>query len=269
MEMPEEVLQHYAEGIEANRLRRPRLEWLRSEELLRSHLPSAPASVLDVGGGPGRYASWLAGLGYEVTLVDPVPLHVEQASASTSFTATLGDARALEAADASFDVVMLMGPLYHLTERSDRLLALAEARRVVRPGGLVVAAAVSRYASLLDGVGTGWLREDEFKAIVQQDLVDGQHRNPTRDSRFFTTAFFHLPEELEDEMGSAGLLDVKVLGVEGPGWFLPDVPARLGDPGHREALLLAARLAESDPHLRGMSSHLLAFARSGGASTHA
>ena len=260
MDMPEEVLQHYAEGLEANRLRRPRLEWLRTEQLLRDRLPAPPAAVLDVGGGPGRYASWLAGLGYDVTLVDPVPLHVEQASAATSFTATLGDARALDAATASADVVMLMGPLYHLTERADRLLALAEARRVVRPGGLVVAAAVSRYASLLDGVGTGWLREDEFKTIVEQDLVDGQHRNPTRDPRFFTTAFFHLPEELEDELAEAGFPDGEVLGVEGPGWFLPDVPSRLGDPGHRDALLLAARLAESDPHLRAMSSHLIAFA---------
>jgi SAM-dependent methyltransferase len=260
MDMPEEVLEHYAEGFEANRLRRPRLEWLRTEELLRDRLPPAPASVLDVGGGPGRYSSWLAGLGYDVTLIDPVPLHVEQASAATSFTSMLGDARALEAETSSIDVVMLMGPLYHLTERSDRLLALAEARRVVRPGGLLVAAAVSRYASLLDGVGTGWLREDEFKTIVEQDLVDGQHRNPTRDSRFFTTAFFHLPEELEDELAEGGFPDAEVLGVEGPGWFLPDVPSRLGDPGHRDALLLAARLAEADPHLRAMSSHLLAFA---------
>jgi SAM-dependent methyltransferase len=262
--MPEEVLQHYADGVEANRLRRPRLEWLRSEELLRARLPAPPAVVLDVGGGPGRYASWLAGLGYDVTLVDPVPLHVEQASAATSFTATLGDARALEAADASVDVVMLMGPLYHLTERADRLRALGEARRVVRPGGLVVAAAVSRYASLLDGVGTGWLREAEFQAIVEQDLVDGQHRNPSRDARFFTTAFFHRPEELEEELAEAGLEGGEVLGVEGPGWFLPDVSARLADPGHREALLLAARLAESEPTLRAMSSHLLGFARAPG-----
>jgi len=259
MDMPEEMLEHYGIGMEETRLRRPRLEWLRSEELLLRHLPPPPASVLDVGGGPGRYSSWLAGLGYDVTLVDPVPLHVEQASAASAFAVTLGDARALEAADASVDVVLLMGPLYHLTERTDRLRALAEARRVARPGGLVVGAAVSRYASLLDGVGTGWLREDEFKTIVEHDLVDGQHRNPTNDPRFFTTAFFHLPEELEAEFADAGFTDTDVLGVEGPGWFLPDVSARLADPGHCEALLLAARLAESDPVLRAMSSHLLAF----------
>ena len=176
MDVPEEVLKHYGGGLEATRLERPRLEWLRSEELLLRHLPASPGSVLDLGGGPGRYSSWLAGLGYEVTLVDPVPLHVEQASKASTFTAQLGDARRLDFADASFDVVMLMGPLYHLTEHTDRLRALDEARRVVRPGGLVVAAAVSRYASLLDGVGNGWLREVEFQAIVQQDLVDGQHR---------------------------------------------------------------------------------------------
>ena len=260
MDVPEEVLKHYGGGLEATRLERPRLEWLRSEELLLRHLPASPGSVLDLGGGPGRYSSWLAGLGYEVTLVDPVPLHVEQASKASTFTAQLGDARRLDFADASVDVVMLMGPLYHLTEHTDRLRALDEARRVVRPGGLVVAAAVSRYASLLDGVGNGWLREVEFQAIVQQDLVDGQHRNPDDDPRFFTTAFFHAPEELDEELREAGLAGIDVFGVEGPGGFLPDVASRLADPGHRDALLLAARLAESDPHLRAMSSHLLAFA---------
>src|SRR3954454_14819286 len=132
MDVPEEMLEHYGTGLEVTRLRRPRLEGLRSGEVPVRPLPPAPASVLDVGGGPGRYASWLAGLGYDVTLVDPVPLHVEEAAAAGPFTAMLGAARALEVATGSFDVVRLMGPLYHLTERADRLLALAEARRAAR-----------------------------------------------------------------------------------------------------------------------------------------
>ena len=87
-------------------------------------------------------------------MVDLTPLHVERALelASGDFTAALGDARALAAPDGSFDVVLLLGPLYHLLEREDRLCALAEARRVVPTGGLVAAAAISRFASLLDGL---------------------------------------------------------------------------------------------------------------------
>ncbi|MEV4333334.1 class I SAM-dependent methyltransferase [Streptomyces sp. NPDC049597] len=69
--------------------------------------------------------------------------------AATGASAELGDARALTAAGSTYDVVLLLGPLYHLLDREDRLKALAEAGRVVRPGGLVAAATIGRYASLV------------------------------------------------------------------------------------------------------------------------
>src|SRR5207244_9616974 len=106
-----------------------RIEFARTKELLQRVLGPPPADVLDVGGGPGAYAAWLAGLGYRVHLVDPVQLHVDQATeaasrAGHSFTAALGDARHLEEADESFDGVLLLGPLYHLVQRADRVRAL-------------------------------------------------------------------------------------------------------------------------------------------------
>jgi SAM-dependent methyltransferase len=73
---------HYGTGYERSRLfrgGRPSLEYVRSMELLERLLPAPPARVLDVGGGPGAYAAPLARRGYRVHLVDPVPLHVEQA----------------------------------------------------------------------------------------------------------------------------------------------------------------------------------------------
>ncbi len=96
------------------------LEFLRTQILLRRYLPAPPAQVLDVGGGSGVYASWLAGLGYQVHLVDPVPLHREQAARLGGFAVSAGDARDLAQADASADAVLLLGPLYHLTSRADR-----------------------------------------------------------------------------------------------------------------------------------------------------
>src|SRR5262245_49803419 len=127
---------YYARGEERGRLasRQGRLELTRTLELLERVLPPPPADVLDVGGGPGRYASLLADRGYRVRLVDAVALHVEQASADGRVEAVLGDARALDEPDGSYGAVLLLGPLYHLTERADRVLALSEARRVVRPG---------------------------------------------------------------------------------------------------------------------------------------
>ena len=248
-----EIRAYYDKGEEDERLTGPSIERIRTEELLLRHLPAAPARILDVGGGSGVYAQWLAGLGYEVHLVDAVPLHVEQARAKGGFTAAEGDARALDHADASFDVVLLLGPLYHLPERDDRVRALREAWRVVVPGGLVAAAAIGRQASLVDGVGRGFLADAGFRAGVERVLAGGDHRNPDRLPGRFTTAYFHWSEELLDELQEVGLADVAVYGVEGPGdWFrdraLDDI----------ETALVAARLAEADPRLHVLSAHLLA-----------
>lgn len=168
----------------------------------------------------------------------------------------VGDGRDLPVSEASYDAVLLLGPLYHLTERADRVRALSEARRVVRPGGLVAAAAISRFASLLDGLRTARLAESDLRRIVERDLIDGQHRSP--DNRLFTTAFFHHPDELADEVREAGLELDGVLGVEGPAWLLG---WRWEDEAMREAVLWAARVLEREPSTLGASSHLLAVGR--------
>lgn len=268
--LAEGTLKYYESGLEAQRLStgKGRLEKIRTQELLTRYLPSPPAIVLDVGGGPGAYACWLAARGYEVHLVDPVPLHVEQAllasrdqAAPPLASASVGDARHLDRADASTDAVLLLGPLYHLTERQDRVAALVEARRVVRRGGPVIAAGISRFASLLDGLVQGFLDDPGFAQIVQTDLRDGQHRNPTGHPDYFTTAFFHLPEELEAEMEEAGLRHEETLAVEGPGWLLQNFDDHWADPARRARLLEAARATEGEASVLGVSAHLMAVAR--------
>jgi SAM-dependent methyltransferase len=161
-----EILAYYERNAERDRLASGarRIEFLRMRDLLARHLPHPPAKILDVGGGAGIYAFPLAADGYEVHLIDPVPLLVRQATeASTAAEAPLascsaGDARSLEAADSSADAVLLLGPLYHLTSRDDRVTALREAHRVTRPGGVVAALALSRFyplfEALVGGLGT-------------------------------------------------------------------------------------------------------------------
>jgi ubiquinone/menaquinone biosynthesis C-methylase UbiE len=257
--------EHYGTGYERDRLAEgsSRIEFARTKELLRRFLPSAPATILDVGGGPGVYAAWLSDEGYQVHLVDVVPLHVEQAAAAAqgrdpSFTVELGDARSLVQDDSSYDAVLMLGPLYHITEREERVRALAEAKRVVRPGGMVAAAAISRFASLLDGLLSGWLGDPAFDAIVARDLLEGQHRNPTGRLEWFTTAFFHHPDELRAEVEDAGLQFEGLFGIEGPGWLLWQ---RWDESRGLEDILYAARAVEQEESLIGASAHLLVVAR--------
>jgi ubiquinone/menaquinone biosynthesis C-methylase UbiE len=262
---------HYGTGYERARLfpgGSPSLEFVRAMELLERLLPAPPARVLDVGGGPGTYAAPLARRGYQVHLVDAVPLHVEQARLAADadpaarFTAALGDARGLTEPDASHDAVLLFGPLYHLTATAHRQQALAEARRVLAPSGRLLVMAVCRFASLFDGLYRDWLDDPDFRPIVDRDLADGQHRNPDPVGRpeFFTTAYFHTPDGLAQEVSQAGFTGVAVYGVEGPGWPLRQEWA---DPRRREQILFAARSVETQPSLIGFSNHLIAAASRG------
>ena len=263
-----EIAGHYASVSEQQRLGPWNLERVRTWELLGRHLPPPPAVVLDVGGAAGVYALPLAARGYQVHLIDPLARHVEQALRASSeqpaaplASATVGDARHLDRPDASVDAALLLGPLYHLTNRADRVRALAEARRVLRPGGILAAAAISRFASTCDGLLRGYLDEPDFEAIVERDVREGQHRNPTGRPEWFTTAYFHLPEELGQEVTEAGLRLQHLLAVEGPAWMLPDIDQRLADPARRERVLAAIRRVETEPCLLGVSSHLLPIAR--------
>ncbi|MCB2223446.1 MAG: methyltransferase domain-containing protein [Actinobacteria bacterium] len=268
----DEVLAHYQERYDEARRLAPggdgtgAIEAIRTLELLARHLPPPPGRVLDVGGGPGFYARRLTAGGYEVHLLDPVPRHVEAAARPDGglpapVSAALGDARALDHSDASFDAALLLGPLYHLTGHDHRVAALREARRVVRPGGVVAAAAITRFASAIDGLDSGFVDDPAFVEILRRDLDEGQHRNPSGHPAYFTTAFLHHPEELREEMAEAGFGDIVVYAVEGISWAASDLSERLEDPERREIVLEIVRATETDPALLGASPHLLGIGR--------
>jgi SAM-dependent methyltransferase len=260
-----EILGYYESYQEEARLRSGwgALELARTQELILRHLGQPARTVLDVGGAAGVYSEWLGSLGHEVHLVDAVPKHVVEARRACSriASAEVGDARTLRWGNASFDAVLLMGPLYHLTGREERIAALREARRVLRPDGLIFAAAISRFASLFDGLITGCVDDAEFAPIPQQDLRDGQHRNHTGRPEFFTTAYLHQPEELRSEVLEAGFRVMEVVGIEGPVWITPDFEKRWNDSCCRERMLELARSVEHEPAVMGVSQHLLAIGR--------
>lgn len=252
------TVEHYGSVAEGTRLLRSahgRLEYLRTRELLRRVLP-ASATVLDVGGATGVHAAWLAGDGHDVHVVDLVPWHVEAAARLPGVTAEVGDARRLPCADGSADVVLLFGPLYHLTEPTDRATALAEALRVLRPRGLLAAAGISRYMGVVEAGSTGVLTEEMARSIavtVGTGRYDG-HLG-------FVPAHFHTAAELAGEVTAAGFAGTEVYGVEGPTWSALDMAGLDRFDDLVDAALLAARLVERDPLLIDASAHLLALAR--------
>lgn len=260
-----EIIDYYTSGYdERGRLSGSahcRVEFLRTQELVRRHLPAAPARVLDVGGGPGAHARWLVSDGHAVHLVDPVERHLREAREACECTVELGDARTLTAGDRSYDVALLLGPLYHLLERSDRVQALSEARRVLRPGGLMAAAVISRHAPLLD-FGARALLDADTASTLQPVLASGRHAVQLG----FTTAYFHTADEIRSEVLDAGFPEVQLYGIEGPLW--PALKAveqhtgeSLADSPLLASALTAAQTAESDPALIAASAHLLAIAR--------
>jgi 2-polyprenyl-3-methyl-5-hydroxy-6-metoxy-1,4-benzoquinol methylase len=259
---------YYERGEEADRLARSgagRLEFERTQEIVLRQLPPPPATVADIGGGPGRYSIWLAGLGYRVVHRDIVPMHVDQvrtaaAADGVAVDAELGDARRLDLADETVHAVLLLGPLYHLPRRADRVLALREAGRIVRPGGPVFGAAISRWAARLDGMLRARMYA-EYSAAEQ--VVDEVERSgllrPLGPGSFCGVT--HRPGQLRGEFAAAGLSVADLVCVEGAAYLLDDLDARMADQRDWQVVLEAARAHERVPELLGIGSHLIATGR--------
>jgi len=263
------VVDYYGDYDEQGRLADGwgQIEFVRSQHIIRRFLKRPAAVILDVGGAAGRYACWLAREGYQVHLVDPVPLHIEQGQAASAAqpqtpiaSCRLGDARQLAFDDGFADAVLLMGPLYHLVEAQARHQALVEALRVLKPGGCLFAVGISRFASTIDGLMQGFFTDPAFQQIMRRDLQDGQHRNPTQKRGYFTDSFFHHPEELKAEVATAGFELQALVAVEGISYMMKDLAENWAVESYRAFLLEILAKIEEEPSLIGASPHLMCVA---------
>ena len=245
-----------------------RFEYARTKEIIGRYLPSESLTIMDVGGGTGAYSFWLAQKGHRVHLIDIVPLHIELAREKSSKSTKplesihLGDAKSLPFKNNFADLLLLLGPLYHIPERRRRILVLKECARALKKGRIFFCVAISRFASMLEGFRSGLFKDPRFERIVDRDLHDGQHRNIAPDKDYFTTAYFHKPEELKEEIAAAGLKCEKLIGVEGPIGILNELNEWL-DSNDRfyELALKYMKLVEEEESLLGVSFHLLAIGR--------
>jgi SAM-dependent methyltransferase len=174
------------------------------------------------------------------------------------FDVRLGVAADLPADNSSVDAVLLMGPLYHLVDRADRIAALVEARRVLRPGGRLLAEVISRHAWVLDASVKGLLDSPGILADLARSVETGLSQDPATMADGAFWAYFHRPDELRQELGEAGFTDVDLVAVEGYAWLLGDLETRMADP---EPLLQAVRLTESEPSMLGCSAHVIGVAQ--------
>lgn len=154
---------------------------------------------------------------------------------------------------------MLLGPIYHLRRRDQRLRALREAWRVVRPGGPVFVAAISRWAPRLDGE----LRARLYESVPAiRELTPRVERTGWMPPLFpgSFSAYCHRPQQLRAELRGAGFRVQDLVAVEGMGFVLEDLDERLVDPLARSVVLDTARATGRVPELLGIGPHLLATA---------
>ena len=239
---------------------------------LATHLPVA-GRVLDIGGGPGRYALWPAECGYRVALADLSPTLLaiarEQVRRSPGRThvAEIVEADACDLsrwADDTFDAVLALGPFYHLPDPSDRERAATELHRVLRPGGVAFVALMPRYAFLRRTIA---IPDEPHRmadpAFVQRVMDDGVFINdvPGR----FTGGYGVRPKEVVPFFERHGFVTRTLLACEG---MVPDLQGVLVQMQQEDPVAFHRTLAmivqsAADPSILGMSAHLLYIASKG------
>jgi ubiquinone/menaquinone biosynthesis C-methylase UbiE len=246
------------------------LEEARTRQIIARRLDDAPQTIVDIGGGAGAYAFWLATLGHKVHLVDPIDLHLEQANAAAERMGIRlegvhrADARQLPFEEARFDAALSLGPLYHIPDREQRIVALRETHRVLSPGGVLFAAAIGRYSMAVDGFFRNLIVDPVFRETMQSSTRTGQHRNPARQDGLFTTSYFHRPNELREEVAESGFTEVELLAIEGPWSCIPDFERKWRDAEFRALLMETIEQMESDPTIVGFGGHIMVVARKSG-----
>ncbi|MBP3453011.1 MAG: class I SAM-dependent methyltransferase [Clostridia bacterium] len=274
------VLAGYNAGIERNRLREGigLIEFERTKEILLEKLPPPPAVIYDIGGAYGEYAWWLALRGYEVHLFDLSETNIAMSAelaveypGTRLASATVCDARAIPRPEASADAVLLMGPLYSITEYGERILAIRESRRLLKTGGLLFSAALTPYSVLVSRLAVYHendtpkrreLDDPAVMAIIERALEDGCYINPEKKiANGIGSSHLHTAKALREELLAGGFGMTVVHGVMGGAWLAPNIHELMLNESTRRTLMKTVRLLDTHEEIIGLSGHLLAVSR--------
>ena len=237
-------------------------EFERIKSLIERHLSSSPLTIIDVGGGTGKYSEWLAKKGHQVHLVEPVLKHIKIAQnrsrkLKNKFSVHIGESRKLEFPNNYADLVILHGPLYHLQERDDRILTICEAKRVLKNGGIILGFAINYTASTLAGLLNGLIHKTTFFQMCKEELAIGKHNPPDDFPWLLAEAFYHKPQELKEEFINQELTYLNTYAVEGMVWLDKDFFINLQHTGRRKTLLELLQVTETDRDLLPFSPHMM------------
>ena len=270
------VLAGYNDGIEKDRLRTGigLIEFERTKEILLEKLPKPPAVIYDIGGAYGEYSWWLAALGYEVHLFDLSETNIamsaglgEEYPSVKLAAAEVCDARSIPRPDGSADGVLLMGPLYSITEYEERILAIRESHRLLKTGGLLFSAALTPYSVLIpriaryridDSEKRRELEDPEVMSIIARALEDGCYRNPEKKiASGLGSSHLHTAKALREELAVGGFGKTTVYGVMGGAWLAPNLEELLANGATRAVLMKTVRMLSTHEEIIGLSGHLL------------
>ena len=184
------------------------------------------------------------------------------------YKAEVGDARKLDLPDDSADVVLLMGPLYHLQSEADRRLALNEANRVLKKGGLIFAAGISKFSSTtwalsVYGNGCDYIDDDIYFNMINRELSTGEHIRPEKYPFFIANAYFHTIDKLRNEISESGFTIKESAAVEGCVWITPKLEEKWTNAHSRKRLLDIIHATEHEETLMGISPHIIVVAEKG------
>ena len=271
------VLAGYNAGIERDRLRTGigLIEFERTKEILLEKLPNPPAVIYDIGGAYGEYAWWLASLGYEVHLFDlsvtNIAMSAELAAEYPGVTlaaAEVCDARSVPRPDRTADAVLLMGPLYSITEYEERICAIKESCRLLKDEGILFSAALTPYSVLIPRLA--WYRIDDSAkrreledpaviSIIERALADGCYCNPEkRIASGLGSSHLHTAKALREELSLGGFDTATVHGVMGGAWLAPNLDELLAKEETKATLMKTVRMLDTHEEIIGLSGHLLA-----------
>ena len=267
------VLAGYNAGIERDRLRSGIgiIEFERTKEILLEELPKPPAVIYDIGGAYGEYSWWLASLGYEVHLFDLSETNIAMsAELATDYpgvklvSATVCDARSIPRLDKSADAVLLMGPLYSITEYEERILAIEECGRLLKDDGILFSAALTPYSVLVPRIalyhidGTAKRRELDDPAVIsmiERALEDGCYCNPEKKiASGLGSSHLHTAKALREELSEGGFDTATVHGIMGGAWLAPNLDELLANEETKAVLMKTVRMLDTHEEIIGLSS---------------